>query len=205
MPGKPVPPLPLSAAAGLALLLPALAGFAQDPTAPPWPSWQNRYQPQAAAREPLYRLPFDAAAMVRVDQGPDGAYSHGTAANRHAVDFALPEGTPVLAARDGVVIAATPGAPARNAEDDTVENRAHVVRILHGDGSSALYAHLKPDGANVRIGQRVEAGQRIGLSGNTGFSTAPHLHFVVQVKRGGQWESIPARLAGPLGEIRFPR
>src|SRR5690625_5722784 len=61
--------------------------------------------------------------------------------------------------------------------------RANFVRILHDDGSMALYAHLDYGGVSVRDGQRVKRGQRIGRSGNTGFSTGPHLHFVVQVNR----------------------
>jgi murein DD-endopeptidase MepM/ murein hydrolase activator NlpD len=74
--------------------------------------------------------------------------------------------------------------------------RANFIRILHDDGSMALYAHLAVDGVLVRIGQEVTAGQRIGLSGNTGFSTGPHLHFAVQVNRGMQLMSIPFRMRG---------
>ena len=48
----------------------------------------------------------------------------------------------------------------------------------------ALYAHLQESGVLVRPGQHVRAGQQIGLSGNTGFTTGPHLHFAVQVNRG---------------------
>jgi murein DD-endopeptidase MepM/ murein hydrolase activator NlpD len=68
---------------------------------------------------------------------------------------------------------------------------------LHTDGSMALYAHLAENGALVHPGQHVETGQRIGLSGNTGYSTAPHLHFAVQVNRSMQLTSIPFRLAKP--------
>ena len=82
--------------------------------------------------------------------------------------------------------------------------RANFIRILHDDGSMAVYAHLQPEGVQVHTGQRVRQGQRIGLSGNTGFSTAPHLHFVLQVNRGMRLESIPFRMFGPLGELRFP-
>ena len=65
----------------------------------------------------------------------------------------------------------------------------------------ALYAHLKAEGVLVRVGQRVRAGQQIGLSGNTGFTTGPHLHFVVQVNRGMRLESIPVRIAGVGGGL----
>ena len=82
--------------------------------------------------------------------------------------------------------------------------RANFIRLLHDDGSMAVYAHLQPEGVQVRTGQRVRLGQRIGLSGNTGFSTAPHLHFVLQVNRGMRLQSIPFRMFGPLGELKFP-
>jgi murein DD-endopeptidase MepM/ murein hydrolase activator NlpD len=64
-----------------------------------------------------------------------------------------------------------------------------------------VYAHLQEGGVLVRIGQRVRAGQQIGLSGNTGFTTGPHLHFVVQVNRGMRLESIPVRIAGAGGGL----
>jgi len=57
----------------------------------------------------------------------------------------------------------------------------------------------------VRSGQRVDAGQRIGLSGNTGYSTAPHLHFVVQANSGMQLRSVPVRIVTPQGELHFAR
>ena len=81
--------------------------------------------------------------------------------------------------------------------------KANYVRVLHDDGSMALYAHLKRDGALAGVGQRVRRGDRIGISGNTGFSSAPHLHFVVQVNRGGRLESVPFRMFGPGGILRF--
>jgi murein DD-endopeptidase MepM/ murein hydrolase activator NlpD len=74
--------------------------------------------------------------------------------------------------------------------------RANFVRIVHEDGTMAVYAHLQEDGVLVRPGQRVRTGQRIGTSGNTGFTTAPHLHIALQVNRGMRLESIPFRMQG---------
>ncbi|RZA32516.1 MAG: M23 family metallopeptidase [Lysobacteraceae bacterium] len=150
-----------------------------------------------------YRLPFDYA-RVRVDQGPGGSFSHNDPQNRYAVDFALPEGTPIVAVREGVVMQVESDFDKAGLNREKYGGRANFIRIVHDDGSMAVYAHLQPEGVQVRTGQRVRKGQRIGLSGNTGFSTAPHLHFVLQANRGMHLESLPFSMFGPLGELKFP-
>lgn len=159
--------------------------------------------PAAQPRRYDYRLPFDYA-RVRVDQGPGGSFSHSDPQNRYAIDFALAEGTPIVAVREGVVMQVEDDFDKAGLNREKYNGRANFIRILHDDGSMAVYAHLKPEGVQVRTGQRVRLGQRIGLSGNTGFSTAPHLHFVLQVNRGMRLESIPLRMFGPMGELKFP-
>lgn len=159
--------------------------------------------PNAKPFDYRYRLPFDGA-RVRVDQGPGGGFSHADAQNRYAIDFAIPEGTPVLAARGGVVMQVESDFERAGLNREKFGGRANFVRVLHDDGSMAVYAHLKPEGVQVRVGQRVQPGDRIGLSGNTGFSTAPHLHFVVQVNRSMRLQSVPVRVVGPMGELKFP-
>ncbi|WP_240098156.1 M23 family metallopeptidase [Thermomonas flagellata] len=151
--------------------------------------------PRARPRDVLYQRPV-AGGPPRIDQGEDGPYSHADAENRHAVDFAVPVGTPVLAARAGVVMQVE--ARHRGGGLDPVRDRARAnfVRILHDDGSMALYAHLAPGGVRVRPGQAVAAGEPIAWSGNTGYSTGPHLHFAVQVNRGLRLVSIPFRMPG---------
>lgn len=160
-------------------------------------------QPGVVAEDHLYRLPF-LHDRIRVDQGPGGEFSHHDLQNLHAVDFALPAGTPILAAREGVVMQVEEGFDVAGTEQADFAERTNFVRILHRDGSMAVYAHLRHGGALVRPGQQVTTGQRIGISGNTGFSTAPHLHFVIQVNRGMQLVAVPFRMSGPLGELRFP-
>jgi murein DD-endopeptidase MepM/ murein hydrolase activator NlpD len=67
------------------------------------------------------------------------------------------------------------------------------VVIEHVDGTFATYAHLR-HGIPARVGQRVSSGEQIGLSGDTGFSTGPHLHFeVYRIRRDGKRETIPVR------------
>lgn len=149
----------------------------------------------AKPRDITYLLPLRLDA-ARIDQGFDGRFSHDSDENRYALDIAAPVGTPVLAARSGIVLQVETGFREHGTDAARDAARANYIRILHDDGSMALYGHLAPAGAQVVPGQRVEAGERIGSSGNTGYSTAPHLHFVVQVNRGGRLVSIAFRMQG---------
>lgn len=151
--------------------------------------------PSARPVDVEYLLPL-RQSRSRIDQGFGGAFSHDDEQNRHALDFAAEIGTPVLAARAGTVMQVESDFSKAGLKRERYGGRANFVRILHDDGTMALYAHLKADGALVRVGQRVAAGQQIGLSGNTGFTTGPHLHFVVQVNRGMRLVSIPFRMRG---------
>lgn len=160
--------------------------------------------PGARPQNVTYLLPFDAA-RIQVSQAPQGQFSHNDAENREAIDFALPEGTPVLAARAGTVMQVQAGYQGNGQDRDHDLGRANLVRVLHEDGSMAVYAHLQHHGVLVRPGEQVQAGQRIGLSGNTGYSAAPHLHFAVQVNAGMRLRSIPARIVSPHGELHFAR
>lgn len=148
-------------------------------------------QPGTRPADVPYRLPVEASA-VRVDQGYGGAYSHHDDENRYAIDLAVPEGTAVLAARDGVVMQVGP-------PDGRGGASGNFVRLLHDDGSMSVYAHLQPGGALVAPGRRVRAGERIGLSGSTGHATGPHLHFAVQANRGMRLVSLPFRMDGLPG------
>lgn len=160
--------------------------------------------PSAQPQDVDYLLPVGGTTW-RIDQGFGGAFSHDDDQNRFAVDFAVPEGTPVLAAREGVVMQVESDFHRAGMDREKYASRANHIRILHDDGTMAAYAHLAADhGVLVREGQRVRAGQHIGHSGNTGFSSGPHLHFVVQVNRGMKLESIPFRLAGAQGAIAIP-
>lgn len=151
-----------------------------------------------------YQLPFDARRFS-VGQAPQGRFSHHDAENRYAVDFTLPEGTPVLAARAGRVMDLQAGFSGNGLDPLRDKERANYVRIRHPDGSMAVYAHLQRDGVRVRKGQWVEAGQTIARSGNTGYSTAPHLHFVVQIEQDRQLQSIPVRIITPRGQLHFEK
>lgn len=92
----------------------------------------------------------------------------GRIAPHKGVDFALPVGTPVLAVGDGEVVVAKNGGAAGN-----------YVAIRHGRQYMTRYMHLKK--VLVKPGEKVKRGDRIALSGNTGRSTGPHLHFEIWI------------------------
>ena len=143
-----------------------------------------------------YMLPFPAGTEYTLDQGFGGRFSHHDAENRYALDFGVAEGTQVLAARAGVVMQVEEDFRATGTDAAIYGDRANFVRILHDDGSMALYAHLSPANMLRRAGDRVQAGQLIGKSGNTGYSTGPHLHFSVQRNAGMGLVSIPFTVEG---------
>jgi murein DD-endopeptidase MepM/ murein hydrolase activator NlpD len=142
-----------------------------------------------------YALPLPAGTRYELEQGFGGKFSHNDAENHYALDFAVPEGTPVLAARAGVVMQVEEGFRAHGT-DPRFGDRANYVRVLHDDGSMAVYAHLAPASMLRRPGDHVVVGQLVGKSGNTGFSTGPHLHFSVQRNAGMSLVSMPFSVAG---------
>ncbi|MDH3590140.1 MAG: M23 family metallopeptidase, partial [Gammaproteobacteria bacterium] len=90
--------------------------------------------------------------------------------------------------------------------DDGCGAYANFLVILHDDSTTGEYYHLKKDGALVAEGDRVEAGQLIALSGNTGHTTMPHLHFgVYRAASWGATESVPVRFNSSNGVVTTPR
>ncbi|MGK9049378.1 peptidoglycan DD-metalloendopeptidase family protein [Stutzerimonas kunmingensis] len=142
-----------------------------------------------------YPLPWRGGPF-RLTQGANGQYSHFTPKGRYAVDIAMPEGTPIVAARGGMVV------KIENEQSGRGNNPAgNFVRIMHDDGTMGVYLHLMKGSVAVREGQRVESGARIARSGNTGNSTGPHLHFVVQRNVGLAIESIPFDFSQPVNSL----
>jgi len=151
-----------------------------------------------------YRAPFAPAASYAVTQAPPDAYTHRDAASRHAIDIAMPVGSAVHAAREGTVINVA-HRYFRGGTQQALIDDANFVQVLHDDGTSAVYAHLQLDSVRVRPGQRVERGEYIASSGNTGYSSGPHLHFVVLRNAGLRSESVPVVFAGRGGASVTPR
>ena len=151
-----------------------------------------------------YRAPFALAQSFVVSQAPPLAITHRDAASRNAIDIAMPVGTAVHAAREGLVINVAHRF-FRGGLDTAISDEANFVQVLHDDGTTAIYAHLQMDTIRVRPGQRVERGEYIANSGNTGFSSGPHLHFVVSRNAGFRSESVPVVFEGPGGASVTPR
>lgn len=148
--------------------------------------------PQQAYR---YPLPWRGGPF-RLTQGPNGSFSHTDAKSRYAMDIAMPEGTPIIAARSGVVVKIENSQIGRG--NDASGN---FVRVQHDDGTQGVYLHLKQGSVSVRAGQRVAVGSALGLSGNTGNSSGPHLHFVVQQSTEAGLVSIPYEFNQPVGTL----
>ena len=141
--------------------------------------------------EAHYRLPYPNRARFRISQALGGTMtSHNAPPSLYAVDVAMPEGTEVLAARSGHVVDIVDGFGEGAAAPEYLD-KANYVRVLHDDGTWADYAHLLRGTVKVRVGDRVEAGAVLAQSGNSGFSSGPHLHFVVQKNNGDSDLSLP--------------
>lgn len=154
--------------------------------------------------EHIYRFPYATGKSYGVLQGYGSRFSH-TGRERYSVDFNMPEGTPVMAARAGVV-ADYEESNSIGCWEDHCGNFANFLVIAHDDGTTGEYYHLLQNGVLVERGQRVEAGQKVALSGNTGHTTMPHLHFgVYRAESWGRYQSIPVRFISADGIIDRPR
>jgi murein DD-endopeptidase MepM/ murein hydrolase activator NlpD len=137
-----------------------------------------------------YRFPYALSTEAWVSQAFPDTITHGDPASQYAIDFVMPVGTHVFAAREGVVIEVASNFY-ENGTDMKDAPKANILRVLHDDGTMSLYGHLSWNSIRVVPGQHVARGEYLANSGNTGFSTGPHLHFVVQRNRGGALVSVP--------------
>lgn len=113
-----------------------------------------------------YRWPLAVAGRISSYFGYRTAPTAGASTYHKGIDISVPVGTAVLAAQSGTVVTAAYSASAGN-----------YVAIYHGDGVYTYYMHCSK--LNVSVGKSVSKGQKVALSGNTGISTGPHLHFAV--------------------------
>jgi murein DD-endopeptidase MepM/ murein hydrolase activator NlpD len=140
---------------------------------------------------PSYLLPFPVGDSSRLIQGNNGPYGHEGHAT-YAFDFIMKIGSPVVAARSGIVVATE-----EQFRDATRKpGEENFVIVHHGDSTFARYYHLTTNGALVSVGDSVAAGDTIARSGDSGASAGAHLHF--DVTRGcHRWgcSTIPVAFA----------
>lgn len=135
-----------------------------------------------AIPDPRYRymLPYPPGTSHQLIQGNHGKHTHNNPESQYAFDFEMEEGSYVSAARGGVV-GFIKEENKHGGDNKQLMNKVNLIMVCHDDGTVAIYAHLKYQGVLVDIGEQVFAGQVIGFSGNTGYTTGPHLHFSVMV------------------------
>ena len=127
-----------------------------------------------------YVLPVPKIKLTRIDRTSSPAH---TGKLKNAIDFIVPENTPVLAAADGIVT---------YVKDDSnfggsnmmYWNCTNFIVIMHRNGEYSRYDHLAYRSAKVAVGQQVSACQEIASVGMTGYTFVPHLHFQVFVFTG---------------------
>lgn len=167
-------------------------------------SWTIGSKDAAHDNNHLYLLPYASGRSYRVLQGFGSRFSH-RGVEQYAVDFNMPVGTPIHAARGGVVVR-TEESHNKGCWDDGCGKYANFIVIMHADGTTGEYYHLQQNGALVDVGEQVSAGQKIGLSGNTGHTTMPHLHFAVyRATESARSQSIPISFISSDGVIYRPR
>lgn len=171
---------------------------AEQPARPIAFRQQFRYALGDPGRQPrayAYPLPW-RGGPYRLSQGPNGKYSHFGIKSRYAMDIAMPRGTPIVAARAGTVIKVE-----NSQAEGGSEAAGNFVRVLHDDGTMGVYLHLAQGSVSVREGQQVQVGTALARSGNTGNSSGPHLHFVIQRNVGLALESIPYEFNQAVGSL----
>ncbi|WP_299226008.1 M23 family metallopeptidase [uncultured Psychroserpens sp.] len=140
----------------------------------------------------LYELPFMKGKRYKIIQSFDGKFSHNKPHSKYAIDFGTPIGDTITAARSGRVFFVKEDSK-EHCKTSKCASKGNKVLIIHDDGTMAHYVHLDFEGALVEIGDHVSVNQPIGISGMTGFTTIPHLHFVMYKARS---KSIPYYFKG---------
>jgi murein DD-endopeptidase MepM/ murein hydrolase activator NlpD len=147
-------------------------------------------EPEIDVDDYAYQPPFLTKAGHKITQGFNGRFSHQGEYSRYAVDIAMAVGTNIHAVRSGMVVWVKDDYH-MSGRTQYFLDKANVIKVMHDDGTFALYAHILMDTAVVKVGDRVTSGQLLARSGSSGFSTGPHLHFMIFRNVGFKVVSIP--------------
>jgi murein DD-endopeptidase MepM/ murein hydrolase activator NlpD len=148
-----------------------------------------------------FQLPYAPNVAYLVYQG---YMTESTHRGIHALDIAMPEGTPILASREGTVHRAVDTLvynPIMGTGVERYRDMNNGIEILHADNTLTLYGHIQNGSSRVKVGDKVNVGQELALSGTSG---GPHLHFSIYLKDGNKWRTFAFLLAtksNPMGEI----
>ena len=134
-----------------------------------------------------YVLPYPIGKAYTCSQGFNSSPSHlGTFS--YAIDFEMPIGTLVTAARSGRIVYILES----YSDNDQIDGHENVVIVMHEDSTYARYVHLTLNGALVHMNQIVVPGDTVGLSGSSGTNGGPHLHFdITKTFNGKSDQTIP--------------
>lgn len=145
-----------------------------------------------------YSLPLKIGTVFDVlEDGKTASPRHATLYLKHAFDFGVPTGKPIVAARPGVVIRVAESNISQSNESQPLLGKnwtydsANSVAVLHNDGSIGLYMHILNDSAAVAVGESVVAGQLIAFAGKAEGHSSNYFHFAVLRQTGNGLVSVP--------------
>lgn len=180
----------------LVIILLASCSVSKDPMRPQLRALQKGTLTEDTSY--VYSLPYEPNTKHLIVQGYFSRLSHKRKA---AIDIKMKKGTPILAARNGVVIR-TKADGTKGGVNKKYRLEGNYIVIRHNDKTQAGYWHLKKDGVLVNVGDTVTKGQLIGFSGKTGYAAIPHLHFIVwKIINGNQLQSIGTRFKTSKGIV----
>ncbi len=144
----------------------------------------------------LYDLPFLKGKSYKIYQGYNGIFSHQ---NENSIDFTMPEGSEVVAARDGIVVKVVKN-NTESCPKEECKKYNNYLMIMHSDGTFANYVHIKYNGTSLNVGDSVKKGDVIASSGNVGWSSGPHLHFVCFLGGFEKWKTLETKFRIDKGD-----
>lgn len=163
----------------------------------PVTEWQDSYEYRYRLGRPITRSdgaplqpPVPRLGEFLISQGFNGPFSHQEEPNLHAVDIAMNMSDHIHAARDGIVVEVKDDYHMGGTNSFFLD-KANYISIVHRDDTYAVYAHILLGSAKVEVGQRVKAGDPLANAGTSGYSTGPHLHFVLRANNGHREVSMP--------------
>lgn len=151
-----------------------------------------------------YQMPITSKKQHRITQAFNGPFSHFQEPNVYSVDIAMQVGTYISAARAGTVIWVKDDYHMGGSKSYFLD-KANYVSVLHEDGTYAVYAHILLGSALVKPGDVVAIGDQLARSGSSGFSTGPHLHFVIRKNEDFKTASVPFHFLNNEGQYFLPK